>query len=107
MTQQLPCKNCGRVGPHCPACGSKSRYGLANERFIDPTTGRMISVYRCRRCSEKYHDLTECTAPPTEMTRAEKNTFAKQAMAEQFLAERGVSDADSREEKLRKLFARP
>jgi hypothetical protein len=49
---------CGRVGVHCPQCGSISKGGLAQQTIIltammrDTHTG--IRAYRCRACSTQY-----------------------------------------------------
>jgi hypothetical protein len=49
---------CGRVGVHCPQCGSISKGGLAQQTIIltammrDTHTG--IRAYRCRACPTQY-----------------------------------------------------
>jgi transposase-like protein len=56
--------SCGRVGIHCPKCGSRDKYVYAKKIFI--IQGAKIHVYRCRGCGDDYDDLLlsrTCGAP--------------------------------------------
>lgn len=48
---------CGRIGVHCPQCGSVSKNGLAQQTILLTATFREckgLRAYRCRSCPTQY-----------------------------------------------------
>jgi hypothetical protein len=77
MVNMTEC-DCGRSRKikHCTECGSTAFYAMVSlDRTVsvDDTTV-VIRTYRCRRCGNKYDDLTKCHAPLVAVSEAEKRT---------------------------------
>lgn len=94
---------CGRVGIHCPQCGSASKNGLAKETIILTATFRDVKglrAFRCRACPTQYihcewDGTEEDVLAYTENGQMKKGCFAPKKANISVLPQLDTSDGEA------------
>jgi len=86
------CQACGRLGMHCPHCGSKGILYVDRLSTYDNITQSTIAGYRCRKCGEPFLAIQPCKAPKHGESKKVVDNFVAEQLTQQQQLEAQMKD---------------